>query len=227
MATTTEVPKATFQLNFSNMVLLTEEQELEMKQKEEQQRLISEAEAFKDVLERCGMPKRFRESSYSETNIHELIKAYNRSAGNLLIYGNITGTGKTESAAWLMRRIKRVSPLKTTRFVEVSSLVIAMRGTYSNDSKETAETIALQYSRCDYLFLDDLGSEAMSSDVYQLIFAIMNQRWSEQRPTIITSNLSPVQIIERYKDKISSRILAGIQVNYDVPGARDNRIKKA
>lgn len=51
-------------------------------------------------------------------------------------------------------------------------------------------------ARAEYLLLDDLGGEKPSEWVAERLYLILNRRWLDGRPTIVTSNLEPAQLRE-------------------------------
>lgn len=61
-------------------------------------------------------------------------------------------------------------------------------------------------SKEDLLFIDDFGRETKSDRVKRQYFEIINQRYSEELPTILTSNFNPLEIGEMLDPAIASRI---------------------
>lgn len=59
---------------------------------------------------------------------------------------------------------------------------------------------------CDLLIIDDLGTELSSSYVSAALYDVLNARMMAQRPTIISTNLGPAAIEERYSQRLASRI---------------------
>lgn len=64
---------------------------------------------------------------------------------------------------------------------------------------------------CDLLILDDLGTEYTSAYVSATIQSIVNTRQLAGLPTIISTNLSMNEMLERYSDRIVSRILGSYE----------------
>ncbi len=60
---------------------------------------------------------------------------------------------------------------------------------------------------CDLLILDDLGTEFLTSFVVSALNEIINSRMMADKPTIISTNLSPEELEARYTERISSRII--------------------
>jgi len=59
----------------------------------------------------------------------------------------------------------------------------------------------------DLLVLDDLGAEMVTVVTSSALFDIINQRLLSQKHTVISTNLSHVQLGEVYSDRITSRIM--------------------
>ena len=51
------------------------------------------------------------------------------------------------------------------------------------------------------LYLDDLGKEKMTDRMASVMFALIDQRTQFKRSTIITTNLTGDQLLERFHDK--------------------------
>ncbi len=58
---------------------------------------------------------------------------------------------------------------------------------------------------CELLIIDDLGTESNSNNTQ--IFNLLNERFDNNKATIISTNLSPAAIREMYTERVSSRIL--------------------
>lgn len=60
---------------------------------------------------------------------------------------------------------------------------------------------------CDVLIIDDLGTEPVLKNItIEYLFNIVNTRQRRYKPTLISSNLSIDDIINRYDDRIYSRL---------------------
>lgn len=60
---------------------------------------------------------------------------------------------------------------------------------------------------CDLLILDDLGAEFSTNFTVASLQNLINARLTENRPTIISTNLDTAQLGERYGERIVSRLL--------------------
>ncbi len=58
------------------------------------------------------------------------------------------------------------------------------------------------------LLIDDLGTEPMMRNItVEYLFTLLNERGAARRHTVIATNLTPVQLKERYGERVASRML--------------------
>jgi DNA replication protein DnaC len=109
-----------------------------------------------------------------------------RTAGDLLITGTF-GTGKTHQAYGALRRIAEAGP---DRFEMIAMTAPDMYGLLRpGGSDRGAETELKRLCRVPLLLLDDLGTEKISEWTEEATYRLLNERYNECRPLIITSNL--------------------------------------
>lgn len=122
---------------------------------------------------------------------------------NLLLSGD-PGLGKTFLSACIAREVseKGYSVVYDTAS-HVFSRFEARRFRYDD---EDADGDVDRFLRCDLLILDDLGTEFNGPLVGSSLYDIINTRLMEKRATVISTNLAPNAIGERYGAAILSRI---------------------
>lgn len=58
------------------------------------------------------------------------------------------------------------------------------------------------------LLIDDLGSEPMMRNItIEYLFTLLNERNAARRHTVVATNLTPVELKERYGERVASRLL--------------------
>ena len=125
---------------------------------------------------------------------------FSTASKSLLLFGP-TGTGKTH----LSRAIARAAAEKGFSVVYGPAPMLLSRlekehfGRAAGDSEETL-------SSCDLLVLDDLGCEFSGSFMQAALYQIINTRLLSGLPTVISTNLDPEQLQQRYGDAIASRL---------------------
>lgn len=80
---------------------------------------------------------------------------------------------------------------------------------------------------CDLLVIDDLGTENILKNVtIEYLYLILNERLIKNRSTIITTNLLPEAILDRYGERIFSRLINKQNSTLLKINGKDIRIKK-
>lgn len=127
----------------------------------------------------------------------------NTNVQNLVFLGN-TGTGKTCLISAIANELinRQFTVLYLTAF-ELSQTLLNYHLADVKNKKGILESI----TNCDLLVIDDLGTEPIYKNVtLEYLFLIINQRNLEKKHTAISSNLTLGEIIDRYGERIFSRI---------------------
>lgn len=128
------------------------------------------------------------------------------------------GCGKTILAACAATELARQLYIENLvydniEFVSVPVLLHRIRATIQGKTGETETELVDRYSEADVLVLDDLGAEKDSEWALQTLYIILNNRYENELPTIITSNLSLDDLASKLSnDRIPSRIAATCKV---------------
>lgn len=64
---------------------------------------------------------------------------------------------------------------------------------------------------CDLLVIDDLGTEFLTPFTTSLFYNIINSRILENKPTVISTNLTMPEIQKRYTNRIASRFIGNYE----------------
>ena len=72
--------------------------------------------------------------------------------------------------------------------------------------KEDALSLGGDLRDSDLLIIDDLGTEYHKSTAPSVLFSLLNQRHLCKKSTIISTNLSLEDLLNRYSDRVFSRI---------------------
>jgi len=169
-------------------------------------------------LETSGIPKNFKNSlkifadNKEITNkykkIYDVLQKYcdNFPTNKNLVLAGATGGGKTYSAQIIGNNLldRGFSVLYVTAF----SLIQRFKSYISTfDQSNSTELDPLLLA--DLLIIDDLGSEPVIKNITEeYLYNIINERLITNRPFIITTNLSPDDLMTRYDQRLSSRILS-------------------
>lgn len=126
---------------------------------------------------------------------------------NLLFYGE-TGTGKTFLANCIAKSLldKEKIVIYQTAFKLLEILEEIRFG--KNGDKDKYDLLF----EADLLIIDDLGTEMTNTFTNSELFNIINSRLLSNKKTIISTNLSPKEIMDRYDDRIFSRLFSKFTV---------------
>lgn len=159
------------------------------------------------ILGRSGIKKRFRNRTFDNflTDTPERLRCYKiakryaetfperYNKGDGLYIEGTNGTGKTHLAAAIaLQLISEGIPVicKTS-----TDMLADIKKAY--DSKEIAESKVLDvYKATDLLIIDDLGKEQCSDWSMTTLYAILNDRYEDMKPTIVTTNYSADDLVK-------------------------------
>lgn len=166
-------------------------------------------------LERAGIPARYREATLSQAvtgpkenrtvananaKATDFASAYGlvRSSDSrgLLIQGTY-GVGKTHLACAVLNELA-IDKKVTVYFSDFALLLNEIKGTFDPSSDLTANDVLRPVLKSDVLLLDDLGSEKASEFVTETLGTIINYRYLNEKPLIVTTNYldSPETLVE-------------------------------
>lgn len=126
------------------------------------------------------------------------------SAPSLLIVGP-TGTGKTHQAYGAVRALLRAGVRLRWSATTSADLHAGMRPRQMSGPDPEHWLAAL--ARCPLLILDDLGAARASEWTEEITYRLLNARYNEVLPTLVTSNLAIRDLRDQVGDRVSSRLV--------------------
>lgn len=136
-----------------------------------------------------------------------------KSSPSILLVGG-TGLGKTHLSSAVARKvIEKGKDVFYTGAIDLfSTFEIQRFKSYTNEPNELIE----RYFESDLLIIDDLGTETVNQFSVSTLYNLVNDRLSRKKPTIISTNLNKDEIMKKYTDRITSRMLGEYQVLFFV-----------
>lgn len=139
---------------------------------------------------------------------------------NILLSGNM-GAGKTAMASiFLQNIIKRSVKCKTKHvndiyyenklrcaFITEAQLINDIQETWKKDCRTTTKEIYSYLSRVPILCIDDVGSLASSSYLFEAYTTILDARYKQRLPTLITSNIAHTELEKLIGSRSADRFL--------------------
>jgi len=186
------------------------------KQEEEYQaRLL--VEKHSEWVNKCGIPLRFKSKTFSN---YEIIRGNKLAYDTCLKYADnfplkqreeyislglfskdIWGVGKTHLACAITQRIiERAIQAYSCPVLYITEyqLFSKIRATYNrgDDNRETEDSILKKLVNAPLLIVDDVGKEEIADPrfVQRIWFALVDGRYNEMQPIMITANLSPDEL---------------------------------
>lgn len=145
------------------------------------------------------------DSNAHNTAVIKKAKEVSKSAkGNLLIIGN-TGTGKT--SLMLACANLAINLDKSVLFYTAYNLNSLFLESHLSDLK-LKNDILNTLTDTDILIIDDLGTEIIYKNVTaEYLFAVINERIARGKQTFVSTNLTLLDIRDRYDERIFSRLV--------------------
>lgn len=125
-----------------------------------------------------------------------------RTGSSLLLIGGV-GSGKTHQAYGVVRALSASGLQCQWLFTTAADLYALLR---PSSSQGDSEAVLRKYSRITLLVLDDLGASKASEWTEEINYRLINYRYENELPTLITSNLPAKQIPSALGQRVSSRL---------------------
>ena len=138
-------------------------------------------------------------------------KTFSADSSSIIMSGK-TGLGKTHLSLAVAKTV--IDRGFGVVYLPAQKLVSNLEREHFSGSGSDA--LLKKYTDCDLLIIDDLGAEFPSSFTTSAIGNLINERLYENRPTIISTNLTGKELADRYTERTASRILGEYRKLYFV-----------
>ncbi len=152
---------------------------------------------------------------------YESCLAYAQNPDGWLLLTGSFGCGKTHLAAAVANYVAQgrvMFPL----FTVVPDLLDYLRAAFAPDQGSSYDNRFNEIRNASLLVLDDLGTENSTPWATEKLFQIINHRYNQRKPTIITSNRD----LDRMDPRIASRIKDSAICTHIYIDARDYRERR-
>lgn len=105
------------------------------------------------------------------------------------------GTGKTHLAAAIANQVLETCTPVICR--TMADILADIRETYGRDSRRTEAQAVGRYREIPLLIIDDLGKEAPTEWALTALYSIVNARYEDCLPTVLTTNYGDAQLVRR------------------------------
>lgn len=192
-------------------------------------------EKINGALFATGIPVRFRRCSLDNYQADlpgqkSALDACRDYAGNLpqnltdgrslLLLGNY-GNGKTHlGCAILVSAV--VDHDISALYAPAADIISAIKSSFSRDSETSERDIHAELASVDLLLLDEIGAQGGTEFERQVLHQIIDARYRNMLPTIVTSNLPSSELAAYIGDRALDRLRenGGMAVSFDWESAR-------
>ena len=136
--------------------------------------------------------------------INDFVSAFPKTKKDIIFITGSTGTGKTFASEVIASElIKKCFYVNVVTAFQMNNVFLE----YHKDFDKSTSQKLSPLLDVDLLVIDDLGTEPIFRNVTQeYLYLIISERLRKRRKTIITTNLSPNEFIDRYGERIYSRV---------------------
>jgi DNA replication protein DnaC len=187
-------------------------------------------------MREAGIPPRYLDLEWNDLEMLEPLPRIQQACtqldlisleGESLFLHGPPGSGKTQAAIMIAKTAIRSG--LNARVVNIGRLCVDVRRGYSDQG--LTESAALEsLGTTDFLILDDLGAGETRNATLEnrLLYLALEERQNRRLPTIITSNLEPVELVGKLGSRLLNRLqpLTVLEVNHGrnfrAPSGRDS-----
>ncbi len=130
-------------------------------------------------------------------------------AGNLLLTGG-TGLGKTHLSTAIARRI--IERGFDVLYDSAPNIFADFEYDRFKSGYRDEDAHSDKFFDCELLIIDDLGAETSTQFTNAALYNLLNTRLNHGVATIVSTNLTQAELLSRYGDRITSRLLGEYRI---------------
>ena len=151
----------------------------------------------------------------------QFVRDFGTTFDNLLLYGE-PGLGKTFVSHCIAKDLLDAG--KTVLYQTAPRLCKILEDyRFNREAMREPDEMIAAVDDVDLLILDDLGAEIPTVVTSAALFDIINQRLLARKPTVISTNLTPVALTNQYSERLVSRFFNYQMIKFF---GEDLRVKK-
>ncbi len=194
-----------------------EQAQAEIEREREEQARQAEAR-MQARFGQAGVPKRLRSRSFENyeatapgqgfvlTVCRDYAESFEEQllAGSTLVLAGKTGTGKGHLAAAICMHVMRAG--YEAFFSTSREILLMLRASWSDKDASSELEVLRKLIDVDLLVIDDIGVQYGTDAERDQLFSVIDGRYREQKPMILTTNLSANQLLALIGERSFSRL---------------------
>lgn len=132
------------------------------------------------------------------------VQEFDQKFENIFLYGE-TGLGKTFLSHCIAKELLD-STHSVIYFSAFRLFDLFADSAFGRRENTTASELEQHIFECDFLIIDDLGTELVNSFVSSQLFLVLNERILRKKSTLISTNLNLGTFADTYSERVFSRI---------------------
>lgn len=199
------------------------------------------------IMNGTGIPHKYRGQGYgrefwnayqnkpmamkAKGRIDSYVNNFSQWRYGLYIFSDRRGSGKTMLACSIANTLKTHDRDLTLKFISVPAYLKKLKASFGeqDSARMNIREKIREYYDCDILIIDDLGAEKRSDWSDSELFNLIDSRYTNELPTIITSNKAIRDLPEddRLKDRIYETTIAIAMPEESIRSLHADRNKEA
>ena len=171
------------------------------------------------ALEPIGMPPVFQDTIIEKVpcpKMRDVATNWNSWNNRSLLLHGTSRLGKSR-AAWEVSRRYWKSQYRKQMFITMRKFEQNIEEGFS---KFNHNQLVSNMVNVPFLYIDDLGKEKMTARIACDLFAVIDERTINYRPTIITTNFNSSSLLQRFDDQeLGAALIGRLKDFFDVVGA--------
>ena len=131
---------------------------------------------------------------------YDLACNFAKSPKGWLIFLGANGCGKTHLAAAIANYRRQKG--ETVTFIFIPDFLDDIRAAFSSDDRSRYEELFSKVKKAPLLIMDDFGEESATSWAREKLYQIINYRYNDRLPTVVTTSMT----LDSIDTRISSRM---------------------
>ena len=190
---------------------------------------------IKKLYDKSNIPSKYKNASLEVNTEHDTSNSLELNTGDIkrflsnfkttgnrgFYFQGKTGSGKTHVACAILNNLILTRGIEGRYCHITQDLFIPIKEVYDGNSTRTASQIEREYQETPILIIDDLGVQKDTLWALEILYNLIDTRYSKERTTIITSNKAMDYWEGIFENRIYSRLVEMCEEkNFESPDYR-------